>query len=63
MHGLIPQLLILLGIGGGAILLVRKAKYVPDEGLRVVVETGEKLKIFWREAVANRFPKDEIEMK
>lgn len=59
----IPQLLVLVGLGGGVIILVRKAKYLPEEGLKASFETIERLKIFWRDRIVSRFPKEELEAR
>lgn len=57
----IPQILILVGLGGGVAVLVRKAKYIPDEGLKLSLPTAEKLRAFWQTKIVERFPGKELE--
>jgi len=57
----IPQILILVGLGGGVAILARKAKYLPEDGLQFSLPTVEKLQAFWQAQIAGRFPRKELE--
>jgi len=57
----LPQILVLVGLSGSVALLVRKSRYIPEEGLRASFETIERARAWWRVNFVARFPKEELE--
>lgn len=62
----LPQMLIMVGFVGGLVILIRRARTLSDKELRIFREEPHlftRLREFWQQKVAEKFPKEELEYR